>query len=310
MTSQRSVLVLGAGELGLAMLEALATHPSKGSDKVTVLLRVSTTEIVEPAKRKMLSRLQSLNVDIITGDLQADSTESFATKFSKFHTIIGCSGMEGGGKLQKKITNAVLSAEPAVARYIPWQFGVDYDLVGHGEGVAQQLFKDQVEIRDTLRAQSRTSWIIVSTGIFMSFLFNPLFGVCQIDDGKVNALGSWGNELTATSVEDIGRATAEIVWAAEEISNQVVFVAGETIIFGRLADIIEKATGRGMSRELWTLDSLRGQLREDPQSTILKYRIVWAEGKVVAWDKGKTFNALRGIETETIEHWAMKHLTP
>jgi len=36
------------------------------------------------------------------------------------------------GAAQRKITAAVLHA--GVGRYVPWQFGVDYDVVGRGSG--------------------------------------------------------------------------------------------------------------------------------------------------------------------------------
>ena len=46
----QSILLLGAGELGMAVLEALAKHPRRGSDtKLAVLLRQSTIDSTDHA---------------------------------------------------------------------------------------------------------------------------------------------------------------------------------------------------------------------------------------------------------------------
>ena len=50
--------------------------------------------------------------------------------------------------------------EADVKRYFPWQFGVDYDVIGRGS--AQDLFDEQLDVRDLLRSQNRMEWVIVS----------------------------------------------------------------------------------------------------------------------------------------------------
>jgi hypothetical protein len=85
---------------------------------------------------------------------------------------------------QLKLTRAVLEA--GVSRYFPWQYGIDYDVVGGGS--AQDLFDEQLEVRNLLRSSSSSSsptsvdWIIVSTGVFMSFLLVPEFGPVDMNN--------------------------------------------------------------------------------------------------------------------------------
>lgn len=55
-------------------------------------------------------------------------------------------------------------------------------------------------------------WTIISTGIFTSFLFEPSFGVVDLENRTVTALGKWENEVTMTSAANIGRLTANIFW--------------------------------------------------------------------------------------------------
>ena len=91
---------------------------------------------------------------------------------------------------------------------MPWQFGVDYDVLGKGS--AQDLFNEQLEVRELLRAQRATEWIIISTGMFTSFLFEPAFGVVDLAKNTVHALGSWDTQVTVTTPEDIGMLTATV----------------------------------------------------------------------------------------------------
>jgi hypothetical protein len=49
-------------------------------------------------------------------------------------------------------------------------------------------------------------------------------------------------------------------------------------------------------------------LAKDPANAIKKYRVVFAEGKGVSWDMGKTFNAQQGIGVTSVERWAKENL--
>jgi hypothetical protein len=95
-------------------------------------------------------------------------------------------------------------------------------------------------LRDMLRAQSRTHWVIVSTGMFRRFLFEPAFGVVDLKNARVHALGSWDHRLTVTTPEDIGRLTIAILKHEPRVDDCVVFVAGDTVTYRVLADKMEK----------------------------------------------------------------------
>lgn len=150
----------------------------------------------------------------------------------------------------------------------------------------------------------------------MSFLFEEFFGVLELpepgseeDEILVHALGSWENEVTVTTPEDIGRLTAMIVLSEEPIfADEVVFVAGETLSYGRLAEIVENVTGSSVKKHVWTVEFLKKELEMDPESVALQYRVAFAEGKGVSWPKEGTFNGLRGIEVMDIETFAKKKL--
>jgi hypothetical protein len=299
-----SILVLGAGELGMSVLRNLARRvDSSSGTTLTVLLRLSSINSEAPSKQREVAELRSLDVRFLAGDL-ADPTIDLPVLFKGYHTVIGCTGFVTGKGFQLKLARAVLEA--GVKRYFPWQFGVDYDVIGRGS--AQDLFDEQLDVRDLLRSQDRTEWVIVSTGMFTSFLFEPSFGVVNLAQNTVHALGSWDTAVTVTTPEDIGALTAEIYFAEPPFVDSILYTAGDTVTYAQLADIVDSVLGRTVRRVEWSLPQLKDELAKDPANAIKKYRVVFAEGKGVSWDMGKTFNAQRGIELVGIERWAKEHL--
>ena len=130
----------------------------------------------------------------------------------------------------------------------------------------------------------------------MSFLFEPAFGVVDLKKHVVRALGNWENRITMTTPKDIRRATAELVFSMTQQESGVVYVAGDTISYGQVADLLDKHFSRKYAREVWDLPTLRARLSEVPDDAMANYRETFAHGYGVAWDKEKTLNARRGME--------------
>ena len=290
-----TTLVIGAGELGLAVIDGLVEQNPESAGSISVLLRPSAS----PAQAQVARQLQDKALNIVHCDLATETIEGLAAIFAAFETVICCTGFVGGPGTQIKITKAVLQA--GVERYVPWQFGVDYDVVGHGSG--QPVFDEQADVRDMLRGQSTTEWVIVSTGMFTSFLFEPAFGLVDREHPKVHALGSWDNRLTVTTSGDIGRLTAAILAHEPRIRNQAVYVAGDTFSYAQLADMVEGHLGRGAERVLWDMDQLRSEVASHPNDVMRKYHLAFARDTGVAWDKEQTFNAAEGIKVVDVPAW-------
>ncbi|KAF2456343.1 NmrA family protein [Lineolata rhizophorae] len=307
MTTPQSVLVLGLGELGTAVLNALCSHPllPTSSTTLTLLVRPSTLSAPNQAQKALLDAFRARGVILQPGDIVNSSTAELTALFAPHDVVIGCTGMAAPAGTQVKQARAALAA--GAPRYVPWQFGVDYDAIGAAS--AQDLFTEQLEVRGLLRAQERTRWCVVSTGIFMSFAFWEGFGVVGEKGEVVRALGSWENGLTVTAVEDIGRMVAEVVfaegaWPVEERGSGIVFIAGDTLKYKEFAEVVGRVTGKEVRKELWTVEKLEQDVTEEPDNGMRKYRAVFAKGVGVAWDKGKTLNARLGIELQTAEQWA------
>lgn len=299
-----SILIIGAGELGMAMIDAFAKKLKTNQGYLNVLLKKESIESSDKRKLQRLSDFKMNHIGVITGDLEKDSIATLSGIFSKFGTIINCSGFVGGQGTQIKITKAVLNAH--VSTYVPWQFGVDYDIVGKGSG--QPVWDEQYDVRELLRAQNTTDWIIVSTGIFTSYLYSSDFGIVDLKEKIVHALGNWNYKVTVTTPEDIGRLTAEIVFFVPKIKNEIVFVAGDTLSYEALANITERVVGEPFKRELISMSDLTKAIAQDENNVAARYRIAFARPDGVAWEKTSTFNFSQNLEVSDVQDWLLKNM--
>lgn len=151
--------------------------------------------------------------------------------------------------------------------------------------------------------------MIVSTGMFMNYLFEPGSGMVDLPNETVNALGTADTAVTVTTPEDIGALTAEILFAKPRIENEIVYVAGDTITYGQLAQTLEEVLGRPFELRVWSETLLMEELATDPDNMTRKYRAAFAQGRGVAWDKESTFNARHGILTTTLREWVRQNLS-
>jgi len=294
----KEILVVGAGELGMALLWSLAPKVQAAGGSVSVLVSPKTANPPPGPHATKLQQLRSLGVKVVGFNLGAEEG-SLAALFQHFPTVVNCSGFVAGRGTQLKITRAVLQAK--VERYFPWQFGVDYDIVGRGSG--QPVFDEQYEVRQILRSQEQTEWVIVSTGMFMSFLFEPAFGVVDLDHRKIRALGSWDTKVTVTTPEDIGKLTTEILLFRPRIVNQIVYVAGDTLSYGEIAELLENVTGHRFEKEVRTLENLRTDLAANPEDVMAGYRAAFALGDGMWWEKAETFNARNNFKVTNFEEY-------
>ncbi|MGY0034735.1 aromatic alcohol reductase [Pedobacter sp. NJ-S-72] len=226
--------------------------------KVTVLLRDTTIESDDEEKKKRnVDEIRSLGASLLAADLSAPSSDLISI-FKNFDVVISCTGYgSGAGGFQLKLATAVLDA--GVKRYFPWQFGVDFEVIGRGS--AQDLFDEQLDVRKLLRSQNNTEWVIISTGMFTSYLFEKSFGLVDFDKKKtVNALGSPDTTVTVTTPEDIGNLTAAIFFAEPQIKNTIVYISGDTITYGQFADVIDSLSGEKFERTVSDVDELKNDL--------------------------------------------------
>ncbi|PPT73551.1 aromatic alcohol reductase [Xanthomonas theicola] len=294
---------MGAGQLGMAVVQALAPRLRSANERLTVLVAPQTVDSPSTQDAATLAALRELGLEVLGLDLASDA-QTLTDLFKRFKTVVNCTGFVAGPGTQLKITRAVFAA--GVKRYFPWQFGVDYDVVGRGSG--QPVFDEQYEVRELLRGQTSTEWVIVSTGMFTSFLFEPAFDVVDLERRTVHGLGSWGTKVTVTTPDDIGKLTTDILLAEPRIVDQVVYIAGDTISYGQLAQVVQRVTGVQFDKTEWTLDKLRADLAAAPGDVMSRYRAAFAQGDGMWWEKSNTYNARHGFETVDVEGYLRARL--
>ena len=329
MSSLPSILVLGAGELGLAILSALAKSEPKPS--TTVLLR---REPGPPLHQK----LQHYDMKIEYADIVAAPSSHLADIFRNFDVVIGATGMTFPPGTQRKLAEAAVAAaasSPALSEdgsektermlrlYVPWQMGVDYDAIGFtaGKAYSMPLFDEQLSIRHFLRSQTSLKWVVVSVGVFTEFFFSLDFGVVvhhtpresdvgaeglKNDGGVVRALGSPENCITVTSTSDVGRVVAYAALhppssADKGVRDGVVRVAGSTMSYTQLADALQRVRGGK-----WRVEQMGDATMGDDMMG--QYRRVFSRGVGVVWDESETWEGdwegRKGLrKLQTVGEW-------
>jgi hypothetical protein len=304
MSNPLKVLIIGAGELGISMLAGYAAHPVK--TKLYVLLRPDTHNPPSPSRQAVVDAINQYGASPIYLDLTASSSDLVKVLIG-FDIVVSCAGMSALAGTEEKLCQAAIQAK--VGRYIPWQFGVDYDQ--YDDEPIVKVFKESQSVRSLLRSQRDISWTIVSTGIFISFIFEPVVGIFEPGEkggtAVVRGLGSWEQMITITSVEDIGKLTAGITLGVEKVGiDGVVFVVGDTVTYGQIADAVECA-GWQVERKLWTETELERQMKENDGS-IARYRIMCARGVGMSWNKANSWNERTGVKTENLVEWIRRRL--
>jgi hypothetical protein len=98
-----------------------------------------------------------------------DTIDELASLFSSYDTVIGCAGYAAGINTLIKLAKAALQS--GILRYFPCQFGVDFGAIGRGG--PRDILNAQFDVRELLRSQDKTEWVIISAGMFMSYLLEP-----------------------------------------------------------------------------------------------------------------------------------------
>ncbi|KAJ4387471.1 hypothetical protein N0V93_008063 [Gnomoniopsis smithogilvyi] len=282
--------------LPFTMSKHLHVLPAGTPTKLDVLLREESIHSPLSSKQASNDRLRSLGANLVPGNFVDGEVSSLVNTFKNYDVVIQAGGYGLPKGTQIKSASAALQA--GVSRYFPWQFGVDYEAIG--EGSAQELFDEMLQVRKMLRSQNHTQWTVISTGLFMSYLFLPDFGVVELEKKIVRALGSWHNKITVTTPEDIGRMTAEMVLDPQGTTNRVVYIGGETISYSQLSNLLGQLLEDSFTREEWTLQQLREKLARNPDNLWYKYQCIFGDEKGVSWDLGQTLNGQRGIKMTTV----------
>ena len=80
----------------MAMINAFVKKLKTNQGSLNVLLRKESILASDELKSRRLREFKSNDVEVVAGDLRKDSMENLSKIFSKFGTVINCSGFVGG----------------------------------------------------------------------------------------------------------------------------------------------------------------------------------------------------------------------
>jgi uncharacterized protein YbjT (DUF2867 family) len=295
MTSIR-VLVIGSGEVGLSILKAVVAHP-----KLDAALLVRPSSLMDLAKKARFDELRALGVEFVLGDAN-DPSDKLATAFTGFHTVVSAVSASSAD-LEASQCNLIHAAKAAgVKRFIPSEFGFDLTQVGRGSSLASVADK-KLDTR-MLLYQSGLDYILIYTGYLTEKVFKKFNGV-DLSNKVITAPGPAGFEtrISTISVEDAGRATAELI-ARDDIHKQEVRLTAGTITFNDIADIVEEFLQSKIKRVVWPLNEI-----EADASAPAAFARMFSNEKGTHWDKNNTWNIQVGFPVQSPRDWAKQHLT-
>ncbi|KAI9162723.1 MFS general substrate transporter [Paramyrothecium foliicola] len=220
----KQVALAGAtGQLGTRILAALI---ATGRFKITVLTRNAATASCPDGvivKEVDYSSIESLTDAIKGQDAVIDSTYSYESE------------------APRRLIDAVIAA--GVYRYIPPEFGSD----PKSEAVqALPFFQRKTETAKYLQERLKNSyltWTAVACGPFLEALGDGGLGI-DLRAKKIAMFGQDGHITTPFStLEAIGKATAQVLLHPEETSNRVVYISSVALSQKRLVGLALEALG-------------------------------------------------------------------
>ncbi|KAJ3534553.1 hypothetical protein NM208_g4566 [Fusarium decemcellulare] len=220
----KTVALAGAtGNLGSRILKALV---DTGRFNITVLTRNASGRnfpFFVTVKEVDFGSLSSLTDAVRGQDAVIDSTYSYES--------------EG----PRRLIDACIAA--GVYRYIPPEFG--YDPLSKAVQ-ALPVFQRKTDILHHLTGKLKNSdltWTAVANGAFLDFLNSPFLGF-DLKNKDITLFGEQGY-LTGplTSLEAVGKATAQVLLHPEETHNRVVFIASAYLGQKKVVQLAKEALG-------------------------------------------------------------------
>ena len=112
-----------------------------------------------------------------------------------------------------------------------------------------------------------------------------------------------------TAPDDIGALTAEICLFQPTIVNSVVYTAGDTISYARLADTVRPCLAGRCSGSSGRCPGWNGSWPGPPTTSSCSTAWRLPDGTGVSWDMDRTFNAQQSIGVVDVEQWMRANLT-
>jgi hypothetical protein len=285
------VLVIGYGDIGSNLLRWLTSEQYRQRVSTSLLIRPSSLATSDLTKRALLERYRAAGVTCIAGDV-SDSAQQLSPIFRGFDVVVSTLGIDSLPADEKLIEVAKASG---IRTFIPSMFGFDYSTPGMNLTILPAGAKEAVAQKLIV---SGVGYVITSVGLFSEYLLSPFSGL-ELDNGILKVPFSLDTQLTTTTLDTIGHSIAELI--VQDVRNERVRLASDTVTFEQLARAVEKATGKTLRRVVESETELDAQIAANPADPLPRYHKWWGLGKGMAWEKDTSWNTTHGIPPTDID---------
>jgi uncharacterized protein YbjT (DUF2867 family) len=297
--SSLKVLLLGAtGTAGVHIVNGFLLPEYASKVVLSLLSRQSTAETAGP-KKDLLDGWIKQGAKIVYGDISTASEDELVKIFTGQQVIVSAVGSEQLASQPKYIAAA---KKAGVTWFVPSEFGSDGEGVGRGSAVP--IFDAKLDTADALQ-KSGLDYTYVNTGGFAEYILSPFLGL-DIANSTLTAQGGLDVAFNTTPLAEIGRQTADAVVTGRG-RNQILYT-GETITFAQLGDIVERATGKKLLRQVRTVAEAEAAVQANPNDYQARFSVVFGKGKGTSWPASQTYAAKNNFKVQTFEEFAKKAL--
>ena len=264
------VAIAGAsGHLGIHVARAVYAELKHGKFKELIILARSGSK--RPSEMDHWENSGTVTLRRYYEDSSVSELRETLTNVDVLVNIIGT----GGYKFRDKLIEAI--AGSTVSLYLPSEFGVDHTIhdFGHPEWDHK---KAHMEIAKKLLPNVKICRVFA--GLFLEDSIGPWFGF-DTKKSVYECLGSKDTLVSFTSLDDVGKAVAQLVQLPIDRIPDQIHLAGDTKSVSQIADLMSEQSGADIKVVEKNLQAYRetqlASPRPDPSGCL---RFLMGEGKI------------------------------
>ena len=295
---QRVLLLGGSGTAGAHIARAFLLPEYARKAHLSILSRKETATTAGP-KKVALDALVEQGAEVVHGDLSTSTDAELVQLFSGQDVIVSAVGSEQLSAQARYITAAKLAG---VQWFVPSEFGGDSQAVGRGSLVS--LYDTKIDVQAAVKA-SGLDYTFVYTGGFSEYLLSPFLGL-DLANNTLTAQGASEVSFNTTPLTEVGRQVADAIVSGRGRSS--IIYTGDRITFQQLGDIVEKATGKKLTRKVRTQAQAEAAVAANPGDYPARFGAIFAASRGTGWPANQTYAAQNGLKVQTFEEFAQKAL--
>jgi len=300
-SSPLRVILLGAtGTVGVHIANGFLLPEYAPKVVLTIVSRQATAETAGP-KKDLLDGFVKQGAKIVHADISSATEADLIKLFSGQDVVVSA---VAGSQLTAQARCIVPAQKAGVKWFVPSEFGVDHEIIGRGSVMA--YFDDKIAHSEAIH-EAGLDVMHVNTGNFAEYVLSPFSGL-DLANSTQTAQGGADVAFNTTPLAEVGRQVADAIVTGRG-RNQTIHT-GETITYAQLGDLVERITGKKLTRKVRTVAEAHAEIAANPQNTLARYGVIFGSGKGTSWPQSETYAVKNNLKVQTFEEFARKALAP